>query len=102
MFFLVFVAVIVYIIIDSSNNNRDRGYNNEYQEKPPSLPESKIEKRLCCIIERMIAVAQSCLVVNTKNTNFRRKVAQKLLRTIIVINKSKSITKSSDDCWQKN
>ena len=46
MFLLVFVvvAVVVYIIIDSSNNNEDRGYN-EYQEKPPSLPESKIRKR---------------------------------------------------------
>ena len=44
MFLLVFVAVIVYIIIDSSSNNRDRGYN-EYQEKPPSLPKSKIGKR---------------------------------------------------------
>ena len=44
MFLLVFVAVIVYIIIDSSNNNRDRGYN-ERQEKRPNLPESKIKKR---------------------------------------------------------
>ena len=44
MFLLVFVSVIVYIIIDRSNNNRDREYN-EYQEKPPSLPKSKIGKR---------------------------------------------------------
>ena len=43
MFLLVFVAVIVYIIIDSSNNNRDRGYN-EYQEKPPASLNRKSER----------------------------------------------------------
>ena len=43
VFLLVLVAVVVYIIIYCSNN-RNRRYN-EYQEKPPSLPESKIGKR---------------------------------------------------------
>ena len=42
MFLLVFVAVIVYIIIDGSNNNRDRGYN-EYQEKSPSHDEGELK-----------------------------------------------------------
>ena len=66
MFLLVFVAVIVYIIIDSSNNNRDRGYNNEYKEKTPSLPESKIEKRcIGCSRSRKERV-KGAFVVNTK------------------------------------